>query len=70
MARAASGCPVVPGSEGAVPTDTDALKVAEEIGYPVLLKAVAGGGGRGIRRVDSPDPRWAAVMHGHRGLAC
>jgi acetyl-CoA carboxylase biotin carboxylase subunit len=38
-----------------VPNETVALEVAEEIGYPVLLKAVAGGGGRGIRRVDSPD---------------
>jgi acetyl-CoA carboxylase biotin carboxylase subunit len=54
-AAIAAGCPVVPGSEGAVPTDSEALKIAEEIGYPVLLKAVAGGGGRGIRRVDSPD---------------
>ncbi len=54
-AAVAAGCPVVPGSDGAVPTDSDALKVAEEIGYPVLLKAVAGGGGRGIRRVDSPE---------------
>jgi acetyl-CoA carboxylase, biotin carboxylase subunit len=50
-----ANCPVVPGSDGAVPNDNDALKVAEEIGYPVLLKAVAGGGGRGIRRVNSPD---------------
>lgn len=50
-----AGCPVVPGSDGAVPTDSEALKIAEEIGYPVLLKAVAGGGGRGIRRVDNPD---------------
>ena len=49
-----SKCPVVPGSKGPVPSDTDALKIAEEIGYPILLKAVAGGGGRGIRRVDSP----------------
>lgn len=48
-------CPVVPGSEGPVPTDTDALRIADKIGYPVLLKAVAGGGGRGIRRVDSAD---------------
>ncbi len=54
-AAIASGCPVVPGSDGAVATDQDALRVAEDIGYPVLLKAVAGGGGRGIRRVDTPD---------------
>ena len=53
-AAIAAGCPVVPGSDGSVPNDVDALKVAEEIGYPVLLKAVAGGGGRGIRRVDEP----------------
>ncbi|MCE9558272.1 MAG: acetyl-CoA carboxylase biotin carboxylase subunit [Armatimonadetes bacterium] len=45
-------CPVVPGSEGPVDNETDALKLAESIGYPILLKAVAGGGGRGIRRVD------------------
>ena len=50
-----AGVPVVPGSEGAVPNESEALKVAEDIGYPILLKAVAGGGGRGIRRVDSPD---------------
>ncbi len=54
-AAIAVGCPVVPGSDGPVPTDAEALKVAEEVGYPILLKAVAGGGGRGIRRVDSPD---------------
>lgn len=48
------GCPVVPGSEGDVPTEQDALRIAEEIGFPVLLKAVAGGGGRGIRRVNDP----------------
>lgn len=50
-----AGCPVVPGSDGAVASDIEAMKVAEEIGYPVLLKAVAGGGGRGIRRVNNPD---------------
>lgn len=51
-AAIASDCPVVPGSATAVPSDVEAMKIAEEIGYPVLLKAVAGGGGRGIRRVD------------------
>jgi len=50
-----SGCPVVPGSDGVVANETDALDVADEIGYPILLKAVAGGGGRGIRRVDAPE---------------
>jgi acetyl-CoA carboxylase, biotin carboxylase subunit len=54
-AAIAVDCPVVPGSDGSVPTDTDALRVAEQIGYPILLKAVAGGGGRGIRRVDTAD---------------
>ena len=44
-----SNVPVVPGSTGAVPTVELAEKIAEEIGYPVLLKAVAGGGGRGLR---------------------
>ena len=48
-----ANCPVVPGSVGSVPNETEAAKVAEDIGYPVLLKAVAGGGGRGIRRVDA-----------------
>ena len=50
-----AGVPVTPGSEGAVACVEDALRVAEEVGYPVLLKASAGGGGRGIRRCDSPE---------------
>ncbi len=54
-AAVAAGCPVVPGSDGVVDGETEALAVAARIGYPVLLKAVAGGGGRGIRRVNSPD---------------
>ncbi len=54
-AAIAAKCPVVPGSEGSVPTEQDALKWGDKIGYPILLKAVAGGGGRGIRRVDSPE---------------
>ena len=44
--------PVVPGSEGCVETVKDAIKCAKEIGYPVLLKASAGGGGKGIRKVE------------------
>jgi acetyl-CoA carboxylase biotin carboxylase subunit len=54
-AAVAVGCPVVPGSAGALSNDSEALRVADEIGYPILLKAVAGGGGRGIRRVDAPE---------------
>jgi acetyl-CoA carboxylase biotin carboxylase subunit len=54
-AAIASGCPVVPGSDGPVSGDAEALKVGEQIGYPILLKAVAGGGGRGIRRIDEPE---------------
>ncbi len=49
------GVPVVPGSEGIL-TDADtALAVAESIGFPVMLKAVHGGGGKGIRRVDRAE---------------
>lgn len=48
-----AGVPVIPGSEGAVKSLEDAKRIAAEIGYPVLIKASAGGGGRGIRRVDN-----------------
>ncbi len=51
----AAGVPVIPGSEGAVSSFEEAAAVAEKAGYPVLVKASAGGGGRGIRRVDSPE---------------
>ena len=43
------GIPVVPGSEGGVATVEDARKVARDIGYPVIIKATAGGGGRGMK---------------------
>jgi acetyl-CoA carboxylase biotin carboxylase subunit len=51
----AAGVPVVPGSDGIVPTVEDARRVAAEVGYPVMIKAVAGGGGKGMRYVESPD---------------
>ena len=44
-----AGVPVVPGSEGLVKTKNDAIEIAKQIKYPVILKASAGGGGRGIR---------------------
>ncbi|MDU4933495.1 MAG: acetyl-CoA carboxylase biotin carboxylase subunit [Enterococcus gallinarum] len=43
--------PVIPGSQGAISNVKEALTIAEEIGYPVMLKAAAGGGGKGIRKV-------------------
>ena len=64
MAKAtmkAAGVPVVPGSDGEVPSLSDARRIAEEIGYPVMVKASAGGGGRGIRRVDTPSQLEAAL---------
>ncbi|HEB67055.1 MAG TPA: acetyl-CoA carboxylase biotin carboxylase subunit [Gammaproteobacteria bacterium] len=49
----AAGIPVTPGSEGNVESIEDAVAIAADIGYPVMLKATSGGGGRGIRRCDS-----------------
>ncbi|MEM1278308.1 MAG: acetyl-CoA carboxylase biotin carboxylase subunit, partial [Pseudomonadota bacterium] len=49
------GVPCVPGSDGGVDTVQDALQVAEEIGYPVLVKAASGGGGRGMKVAQTAD---------------
>jgi pyruvate carboxylase subunit A len=54
-AMIAAGVPVVPGSEGNLASVEEALALAKEFGYPVMLKATTGGGGRGIRRCDSPE---------------
>jgi acetyl-CoA carboxylase biotin carboxylase subunit len=51
----ALGIPVVPGSDGGVPDFETAVKVAETIGYPVIIKATAGGGGRGMKVAKSPE---------------
>ncbi len=49
------GIPVVPGSEGAIDDDETAKRVAAEVGFPVLIKAAAGGGGRGMKVARTPD---------------
>lgn len=51
----AAGVPTVPGSEGLLKDVKEGLKIAKEIGYPVMLKATAGGGGRGMRLIWSDD---------------
>lgn len=51
----AAGIPVIPGSESSLKNIDEALDVAHDMTYPVMLKAAAGGGGRGIRRCDSDD---------------
>lgn len=53
QAAIAAGVPVVPASETALASIESALEIANKIGYPVMLKAAGGGGGRGIRRCDS-----------------
>ncbi len=54
-AMMAAGVPVTPGSEGLVEDEKMALKEARRIGYPVLIKATAGGGGRGMRIARTPE---------------
>ncbi|HZF44907.1 MAG TPA: acetyl-CoA carboxylase biotin carboxylase subunit [Sphingomonadaceae bacterium] len=51
----ALGLPLVPGSDGAISDPKLAAKIAEEIGYPVIIKAASGGGGRGMKVCTSPD---------------
>ncbi|MGE0751106.1 MAG: acetyl-CoA carboxylase biotin carboxylase subunit [Variibacter sp.] len=55
------GIPVVPGSEGGVTSDTQAQSVARDIGYPVLVKAAAGGGGRGMKVARTPEELLPAI---------
>jgi len=55
------GVPVIPWSEGLLTDLDDARRQAERVGYPLLIKAVAGGGGRGIRRVDGPEDMAGAL---------
>jgi acetyl-CoA carboxylase, biotin carboxylase subunit len=56
-----AGAPVVPGTERSIQSLDQARATAQELGYPVLLKAAAGGGGKGMRRVDRPEDLAAAL---------
>jgi acetyl-CoA carboxylase biotin carboxylase subunit len=58
----AAGIPVVPGSDGAVTTEEEAIAAAREIGFPVLIKAAAGGGGRGMKVAKSEADLIEAVQ--------
>lgn len=64
MAKA--GVPVVPGSDGLVASVEEAVNVAQEIGYPVIIKATAGGGGKGIRVVHDEEALRKAVTTAQR----
>ena len=56
------GVPCVPGSDGGVPTLADAKRIGEEIGYPVIIKATAGGGGKGMKVAQSAAEMERAFM--------
>jgi acetyl-CoA carboxylase biotin carboxylase subunit len=61
-----AGVPVLPGSDGPVENDEKALKFAKDIGYPIMIKATAGGGGRGMRIVRVPSELSQAVKVAQR----
>ncbi len=63
-----AGVPTVPGSDGPVESEAEAVKIARKIGYPVIIKAVAGGGGRGMR-IAHNDVSFAKEYHVARGGA-
>ncbi len=57
-----AGIPVVPGSDGGVESLEEAREVAKKVGFPLLVKAAAGGGGRGMRLAETPDKLDEALM--------
>jgi len=61
-----AGVPILPGSDGPLENEEKALKLAKDIGYPVIVKATAGGGGRGMRVVRAPGELSHAVKTAQR----
>ncbi|MGE3508159.1 MAG: acetyl-CoA carboxylase biotin carboxylase subunit [Vicinamibacterales bacterium] len=61
-----AGVPILPGSDGPIDSEDKALKLAKDIGYPVIVKATAGGGGRGMRVVRTPAELPTAVKTAQR----
>lgn len=61
-----AGVPIVPGTDGIIEKEEDALKRADEIGYPVIVKATAGGGGKGMRVAESPEELKTAIKMAQR----
>src|SRR5437762_309257 len=60
-----AGVPVTPGSDGIVETEDEAIRIAKKIGYPVMIKATAGGGGRGMR-IAHNEPSLKSAFHSAR----
>ena len=60
-----AGVPITPGSDGIVETENDAIKIAKKVGYPIMIKAVAGGGGRGMRTAHN-EPSLKSAFHSAR----
>jgi acetyl-CoA carboxylase biotin carboxylase subunit len=61
-----AGVPILPGSDGPVDSEEKAVKVGKDLGYPIIIKAVAGGGGRGMRIVRSPGELGKALKTAQR----
>ena len=64
-----AGVPIIPGSDGALSSEEQALSVADDLGFPVILKAVAGGGGRGMRVVENSSELATAFRMAQREAA-
>ena len=61
-----AGIPILPGSDGPVDSEEKAQKIAKDLGYPVIIKAVAGGGGRGMRVIRAPNELAKALKTAQR----